>query len=105
MVTSLIRDQPVGLWTCRFERKVGGIGAEPVRVLLAQVQSAMSDVKLRKTVVDAGHDPYGIEAVQFVQQLGAKLVVHRAAVVRVDQRQIPKLPALVEIRNAGRRVL
>ena len=61
--------------------------------------------QLGQAFVDPRHHLRGGQVLHLVQQPAAQLVVHRPAIVRVDQAQVPQLRALVEIGHAGRGML
>ncbi|MNS64727.1 hypothetical protein D3C72_978650 [compost metagenome] len=93
-----------------LERLVGAV-EEEVGVFQPALQRHVGDVELHGAVLvsreQLGGEPGAIAEPRFdaVQHALTRLVIHRAAVVRVHQRLVPELRALVGVRHAGGRQL
>src|SRR6266567_7864541 len=92
------RDDVVAIGTTDLDRFIMTV-LEQSRAPGAQPQKLTGQRKLQLTIAPAAREiaPVGIRR----QQGAARVKVDGPAIVRVDQRQIPKLGALVEIWHAG----
>ncbi len=93
-------DEAAGPRTARDERRVGageGRGAAP-----SERERALDEPELGCALGGARQHALGHGARRQLEERAARLPVDGAAVVRVDEAEIPELAALVEVGDAGR---
>src|SRR6185312_16274434 len=111
-------DEQLSLMTAREGADVRGVLAgDPQRqilaalkqlfVLPAELQDPPGQVKLAALIRNGLHERAhlccrgAITRAQLAEQRAAPGIVHWPAVVRVDQREVPKLVALIDVGNSG----